>query len=90
MMTNPTTATSTENWCADMTTWMNNQVSSGQTNGAMMWGDPDRMLTSCRSWRATETTSAPSSWCGDMVTWMRQHSNGDWSGSMMNGSMMGQ
>lgn len=90
MMSTPTAATGSANWCGDMAGWMNQQVTDGRMMGSMMWGDPDRMLTSCRSWVSANTAGAPSwTWCDDMVTWMRQHMNGDWDGWMMNGSMMG-
>ena len=89
MMNTPNPPAGT-NWCAGMTTWMNQQITSGQMMGAMMWGDPDRMLSSCRAWVTSNPGSAASStWCDEMVTWMRQHMNGDWNGWMMNGSMMG-
>jgi len=90
MMSTPTTATGTSQWCGAMTTWMNVQVSSGRTMAMTMWGDPDRMLVSCRSWvTASVSATPPSTWCDDMVSWMRQHANGDWNGWMMNSSMMG-
>ena len=88
-MSNPTAATNASSWCTHMTDWMNQQLSDGQMMGTM-WRDPDRMLTNCRSWMATNPNAGPSTtWCDDMVTWMRQHMNGDWEGWMMNGSMMG-
>lgn len=77
-------------WCSDMTAWMSQRVTSGQMMGSMMWGDPDRMLSSCRSWVQSGASGVPAvSWCDDMVTWMRQHMSGDWNNWMMNGSMMG-
>lgn len=90
MMSIPNTSAGTSNWCGDMTAWMNQQVTGGRMMGPMVWGDPDRMLASCRSWATANTLDAPPvSWCDDMVTWMRQDMNGDWDGWMMNGSMMG-
>lgn len=91
-MTTATTTVSSgsTSWCGDMTAWMNQRVTSGQMMGSMVWGDPDRMLSSCRSWVQSGANGVPSaSWCDDMVTWMRQHMNGDWNNWMMNGSMMG-
>lgn len=77
-------------WCSDMTAWMSQRVTSGQMMGSMMWGDPDRMLSSCRSWVQSGAAGVPAvSWCDGLVTWMRQHMSGDWNNWMMNGSMMG-
>jgi len=90
MTSTPTPGAGTSNWCDDMTTWMNQQVTGGRMTGPMMWGDPDRMLTTCRTWvHANPTGAASQTWCDDMITWMRQHMNGDWNDWMMNGSMMG-
>lgn len=90
MTSAPTTGASASNWCNDMTTWMNQQITGGRMMGPMMWDDPDRMLTTCRSWVNSNPAGAPSpTWCDDMITWMRQHMDGDWDGWMMNGSMMG-
>jgi len=90
MMSGSSTQAGASSWCADMTGWMNQQVSNGRTMGPMMWGDPDRMLASCQSWvRSNDAGAPPLSWCDEMITWMRQHMNGDWDGWMMNGSMMG-
>lgn len=90
MMTTPAAAQSSMTWCVDMTGWMNQQVTSGQMMGTMMWGDPDRLLTNCQAWVAANPADAvPLTWCDDMIAWMRQHMNGDWNGWMMNGSMMG-
>ena len=77
-------------WCGEMTAWMDQRVTNGQTTGMMMWGDPNQMQSSCHSWVQTGAAGVPStSWCVDMVTWMRQHMNGDWQDWVMRGSMMG-
>ena len=69
-------------WCHAMTGWMNGQMNRGHMTGTMMWGDPDRMLDTCRQWMATDPPGAGSAqdaaaWCDQMVGWMTQHI-GDW------------
>ncbi len=77
-----------DDWCTNMTTWMNQQAANGQT-GSMMWGNPDRMATTCRQWASGNGSSMNAQWCDDMVTWMRRHVNEHSDNSMMNGPMMG-
>lgn len=82
--------------CAGMTQWMDQRLTDGDMTGSMMWGDADRMLSTCRS---STQASAPASdasldWCAEMVDWMRQRMGASWGDdwmmddSMMDGSMM--
>jgi hypothetical protein len=79
-------------WCTRMGGWMNDQVRSGNMQGQMMWGDPDRMRSTCRQWMSSDSTATTSAaagdWCDDMVTWMQDHMDGDWAAWMMHGGMM--
>lgn len=66
----------TPTWCDEMSRWMNQQTTgSSHTTGSAMWGDPDRMRATCRTWMAstngTATGTTPTA-CDDMVTWMQQ------------------
>ncbi len=80
-------------WCAGMGSWMRDQMGAGNMMGQMMWGDPDRMRSTCGQWMtssSTPTTSAAGDdWCDAMVTWMQDHMDGDWDNWMMHGGMMG-
>lgn len=79
-------------WCQGMTSWMNEQMSNGSMMGSRMWGDPEQMLATCRSWMdANPSGDRPSDWCDGMVRGMWPHMNGDWEGwnDWMNGPMMG-
>ncbi len=81
-------------WCSSMTGWMHQQLANGSMMGSMMWGDADRMRSTCRDWATstpapTTAADASSQWCDDMVGWMQQHMGNDWNGWMRNGSMMG-
>ena len=82
--------TSEATWCNEMVGWMNKELGSGRSVGRMMWGTPDQLSATCRSWiSSTNSSHPPLVWCGDMVTWMSQHMNGSWNNWMDNGSMMG-
>jgi hypothetical protein len=37
-------------WCIDMTGWMSDEMGRTGMSPQMMWGDPNRMLASCRQW----------------------------------------
>jgi hypothetical protein len=90
-LTNSSAETTSEaTWCNEMVAWMNQELGSGRSVGRMMWGSPDQLSATCRSWISSTNSSHPSLvWCGDMVTWMSQHMNGSWNNWMDNGSMMG-
>jgi hypothetical protein len=79
-------------WCQDMTSWMNQQMANRSMMGSMMWGDPERMLATCRSWvTANPSVDRPSDWCDSMLRGMWPHMTGDWGDwdDSMNGPMMG-
>ena len=79
-------------WCQDMINWMSQEIASGSIMGSMTWGDPERMLSTCRSWMDTNpSTQRPTDWCDNMLRFMWPHMNGDWEqwDDQMNGGMMG-
>ena len=64
----------------------------GSMMGSMMWGDPDRMLSTCRAWSdANPSGDRPADWCESMLRGMWPHMDGDWEhwDEWMNGPMMG-
>jgi hypothetical protein len=66
-------------WCDDMAGWMNQQIAGGSMTHQMMWGDPDRMLTTCRAWmEASPSVDLPDDWCDAAITGMWQHMSDDW------------
>ena len=76
-----------------MADWMNIQLRNGQKTGAMMWGSPTILGSTCRQWmdthsRASISGAASPAWCNEMVGWMQRHI-GDRVEWMMHGSMMG-
>jgi hypothetical protein len=79
-------------WCASMTDWMRQQLSSGHMTGHVMWSNPSIMGSTCRQWMATGSSATlginPQA-CDQMVTWMIQHVD-NWDTWMMSGHMMGQ
>lgn len=58
-------------WCTEMFIWMS-ETSNGSMMGAMMWQDPARMTTACRTWveQRRDSDAASLSRCTDMVQWM--------------------
>lgn len=70
--------------CAALTARLTDLARTGRSPW-MTWGDPPRLLATCRSW-LTETASSGSragdtgTWCDDLVGWMSTHPTG-WSGS---------
>jgi hypothetical protein len=84
--------TASAGWCQDMTSWMSQQMANGTMIGSMMWGNPDRMLTTCQTWMNSQPSSnRPNEWCETMMRGMWPHMNGDWEhwDDWMNGPMMG-
>jgi hypothetical protein len=79
-----------------MAGWVTDQWRSGRMMGSMMWGNPERLTSTCVRWMAASpafagSTGDASSWCQQMVGWMTDH-RGDWTGwgsGWMNGPMMG-
>jgi hypothetical protein len=77
-------------WCQDMTGWMSEQMANGSMMGSMMWGEPDQMLATCRSWMgANPSLGRPDGWCEDMMTGMRPYMNGNGTWEQWDGRMMG-
>ena len=79
-------------WCQGMTSWMSQQMANGSMMGSMMWGDPDRMRSTCRAWSdANPSGDRPVEWCESMLRGMWPHMDGDWEhwDEWMNGPMMG-
>jgi hypothetical protein len=66
-------------WCAGLTGWMADQMTSGRMMGPGMWRDPDAMTGTCvRAMSGSPAaTGDPARWCRDMVAWMREH-RGRW------------
>lgn len=60
--------------CAWMTDWMDQQLADGRMAGSMMWGDADRMHSTCRSSTQAFAPASDASpdWCADTYDWMRQ------------------
>ena len=58
-MNSSTSAGATPTLSDDMSGWMNQQTTgSAHMMGSAMWGDPDRMRATCRTW-TTSTTGGP-------------------------------
>lgn len=85
-------------WCTDLTDWMLQAMRTDGTGPQMMWGDTDRLRSSCREWVThlpadDPPLDDPGAWCDQMVAWMDEHMSTwsgrrDWDDWMMHGSMM--
>ena len=68
-----------------MADWMSDHMAATEIDPQMMWGDPDRMRSTCQRWvtpspaRRRGRRHGPQQWCDAMVDWMRDHMS-DWAG----------
>jgi hypothetical protein len=77
-------------WCGHLSDWMYDQMASGHMMGSAMWQDPTAMHDTCvRAMTGyAPADDDPATRCQGMVEWMRGQTD-DWTGWMMNPSMMG-
>ena len=73
-------------WCLDMTAWMDQRLADRSMTGPMMWGDPERMRDTCRTWMST-VRDGRGDWCDGLVQGVGPMV-GRWD-EWMNGQMMG-
>ena len=66
-----------QSWCDNFGHWMTTQLTTRHMTGPAMWGSPQALTATCRSWAGTQPTH-PIPWCAPMVAWM-SHNVGTWS-----------
>ncbi|WP_116951619.1 hypothetical protein [Jiangella endophytica] len=69
-----------EDRCAALAGWLSDSLTRTGRSPWMSWGEPQRLLATCRGWLAETSSSDTTTWCDDFVGWMSGHV-GEWSGS---------
>jgi hypothetical protein len=87
-----------DQWCTQMTNWMEQEIQHNGIGPQMMWGNPTDLQSACDQWMTASSPSGAATnaqgWCSSMVTWMNSNvgtwsGRGSWGGWMRNGPMMG-